>query len=366
MTTSKNKAVLLLADGTFFNGFAVGKIGTTTGEICFNTGLTGYQEIYTDPSYSGQIIVHTNVHIGNYGAKNSDTESDSIQIAGMVCRNFASHYSRQMADQSLQSYFETNHLVGIEGVDTRALVQHIRNKGAMNAIISSETDDLSILQDKLNQVPSMEGLELSSRVTSAEFYTEGEPTSAIRVAVLDYGVKSNIVDCLVERGAYCGIFPAQSTLKEILDFAPNGVMLSNGPGDPATMDYAVDTIKSLLDMQMPIFGICLGNQLLGRACGMQTFKMHNGHRGMNHPVLNHITGLSEVTSQNHGFSLVDLPSDAVEVTHKNLNDGTIEGIRVKNKPAFSVQYHPESSPGPHDSRYLFDDFIRMMTENSVK
>jgi carbamoyl-phosphate synthase small subunit len=363
MTTSKNKAVLLLADGTFFNGFAVGKIGTTTGEICFNTGLTGYQEIYTDPSYSGQIIVHTNVHIGNYGAKKSDTESSKIQIAGMVCRNFASHYSRNMADQSLQAYLEENELVGIEGIDTRALVQHIRNKGAMNAVISSEIADVSALKALLDAVPSMEGLELSSRVTTDSFYTSGNPDAPLRVAVLDYGVKGNIVDCLVARGAFCGVFPAHSTLEELLGFNPDGVMLSNGPGDPATMDYAVATIKSLLDRNMPLFGICLGNQLLGRACGMDTFKMHNGHRGMNHPVLNHLTGLSEITSQNHGFSLVDVPSDQVEITHKNLNDGTIEGIRVKGKPAFSVQYHPESSPGPHDSRYLFDDFIQLILNN---
>ena len=363
MTIAKNKATLLLEDGTYYKGFAIGKIGTTTGEICFNTGMTGYQEIYTDPSYFGQILVHTNVHIGIYGAADLEVESDSIKIAGMVCKDFPSHFSRNLADKSLQDYFIENGLTGIEGVDTRALVQNIRDKGAMNAIISSEIESLDELKAELAKVPSMAGLELSSKVTTEKFYTVGSQSAPIRVAVLDYGVKKNIVRCLEERDVFCGVFPARTSFEEIKKFNPDGIMLSNGPGDPATMEYAIETVKKILDARIPTFGICLGNQLLGRACGMETFKMHNGHRGLNHPVKNLVTGLSEITSQNHGFSLENKPNDRIEVTHINLNDNTIEGIKVKDRPAFSVQYHPESSPGPHDSRYLFDDFISLIKKH---
>lgn len=366
MSLLKTQATLLLEDGTFFKGYAVGKIGTTVGEICFNTGMTGYQEIYTDPSYYGQIIVHTNVHIGNYGANDMEVESDSIKISGMVTRNFASHYSRKMADKSLQDYFIENGLTAIEGVDTRAIVQHIRSKGAMNAIISSEINDIEELKKILKQAPSMDGLELSSKVTTQSFYTVGNPNAKYKVAVLDYGVKKNIVRCLEERDIFCGVFPADASFEDVMNFKPQGIMLSNGPGDPGAMDYAVDTIKKFLDIEIPIFGICLGNQLLGRACGLKTFKMHNGHRGLNHPVKNLETGLSEITSQNHGFSLSSEMNEKVEITHINLNDNTVEGIRVKNKPAFSVQYHPESSPGPHDSRYLFDNFVELIKKQNFQ
>lgn len=360
MTSTKTPATLLLEDGTYFKGSAIGKIGTTRGELCFNTGLTGYQEIYTDPSYYGQILVHTNVHIGNYGTSEPEVESESVKIAGMVCRNFANHYSRKMADKSLQDYLVENQISGIEGIDTRGLVQLIREKGAMNGIISSETEDIETLKKWLQEVPSMKGLELASRVSTQKFYTVGNPSSQLKVAVLDFGVKKNIIRCLEERDIFCGVFPAQSSFQDIKQFNPDGIMLSNGPGDPESMDYAVKAVQEMLNAHIPLFGICLGNQILGRAVGLSTFKMHNGHRGMNHAVLNLKTGLSEITSQNHGFSLSNEPNDQVEITHINLNDQTIEGIQIKGKPAFSVQYHPESSPGPHDSRYLFDDFVTLM------
>lgn len=363
MTISKNKAVLLLEDGTIFKGFAVGKIGTTTGEICFSTGLTGYQELYTDPSFFGQILVQTFVHIGNYGVKNDEVESDNIQIAGLVCRNFASHYSRRMADKSLQEYFIEHGITGIEGVDTRAIVQHIRQKGSMNAIISSEILDINELKAKLAQVPSMAGLELSSKVTTQKSYTLGNESAPLRVAVLDYGVKKNILRNIVNRGVFCGVFPAKTSFEEILKFKPDGVMLPNGPGDPGTMDYAIKTVKQIMDANIPTFGICMGNQLLGQAYGLKTYKMNNGHRGLNHPVKNVQNGICEITVQNHGFALKNEPNDMIEVTHINLNDDTIEGIRIKGKPAYSVQYHPESAPGPHDSHYLFDDFISLMNAN---
>lgn len=358
--TNKKDAILMLQDGTWYKGKLIGKEGTTTGEICFNTGMTGYQEIFTDPSYYGQILIATNVHIGNYGTNSVEVESDGIKIAGLVCSTFSDTYSRKMGDWSVSQYFYDNNITGIEGVDTREIVRHIRNKGAMNAIISSEILDIQELKKTLDNVPDMDGLELSSKVTTEKFYTYGSDQAANRVAVLDFGVKKNILRCLEERNCYLGVFPAKATVEEILKFNPNGIMVSNGPGDPAAMPYAVETIKQLLEKNIPMFGICLGNQIIGRACGLETFKMHNGHRGLNHPVKNLQTGRSEITSQNHGFSLKNELNDLVEVTHINLNDNTVEGIRVKGKKAFAVQYHPESSPGPHDSRYLFDDFVQLM------
>ena len=358
-------AVLLLEDGTSFLGKAAGKIGTTSGEICFNTGMTGYQEIFTDPSYFGQILVTTNAHIGNYGTKDSETESDNIKIAGLICKNFTWQYSRQQADQSIQQYFESEGLVGISDVDTRAIVRHIRDKGAMNAIISSEILDLKKLEQKLKKVPNMKGLELASQVSTKEPYTIGEPDAALRVAVLDLGTKKNILNCLAERGCYLKVFPAKTSLEELKAFKPDGYFLSNGPGDPEPMDYAVATARAILEEDKPLFGICLGHQILALAMGLPTYKMHHGHRGINHPVKNVITGYCEITSQNHGFGVsadAIKSSDEIEVTHINLNDDTVEGIQIKGKKAFSVQYHPEASPGPHDARYLFDQFIKLMTE----
>ena len=359
----KFPAVLVLADGTVFKGTSIGKIGTTTGEICFNTGMTGYQEVFTDPSYFGQILVQTNVHIGNYGIHADEVESDAIKISGLVCKQFNVPFSRKSAGMSVQEYFTLNNIVGIADVDTRELVLHIRNKGAMNAIISAEDKTVEQLLAELNEVPSMEGLELSSKVSTPTTYYVGEESAAKRVAVLDFGVKKNILRSLAERGCYLAVYNGKSSFEELMKFKPDGIMLSNGPGDPATMEYAVNTVKTILEHNVPVFGICLGHQILAEANGISTFKMHNGHRGLNHPVKNLVTGTCEITSQNHGFSVRAEDVNKVphvEITHINLNDNTVEGIRIKGKKAFSVQYHPEAAPGPHDSRYLFDDFVKMM------
>lgn len=359
----KLPAVLLLEDGTVYHGKAAGKIGTTTGEICFNTGMTGYQEIFTDPSYFGQIMVTTNAHIGNYGIHDEEVESADIKISGLVCKNFNISYSRKMAETSIQDYFQDENIVGISDVDTRSLVRHIRDKGAMNAIISSEILDIEQLKAKLAAVPSMDGLELSSKVSTKEAYEYGDPNAKYKVAVLDLGVKKNILRSFDNRGVFAKVFPAKTSFAEMENFKPDGYFISNGPGDPAAMPYAIDTVKQILASDKPMFGICLGHQLLALANGIGTMKMFNGHRGLNHPVKNVIINHCEVTSQNHGFGVIQeevRKSDKVEITHINLNDQSIEGIRVKGKKAFSVQYHPESSPGPHDSRYLFDDFVKML------
>ena len=362
-TYIKLPAVLLLEDGTIYHGKAAGKIGTTTGEICFNTGMTGYQEIFTDPSYFGQIMVTTNSHIGNYGIHKEEVESESIKISGLVCKNFNIAYSRKQADSSIQDYFQDEHIVGISDVDTRSLVRHIRDKGAMNAIISSEILNIDELKQKLASVPSMDGLELSSQVSTKEAYEYGNKEAAKRVAVLDLGVKKNILRNFDSRGVFSKVFPAKTTFAEMEKWNPDGYFISNGPGDPSAMPYAIETVKAVLASNKPLFGICLGHQLLALANDIRTMKMFNGHRGLNHPVKNVIINHCEVTSQNHGFGVIpdDVHnSDKVEITHVNLNDQSIEGIRVKGKKAFSVQYHPESSPGPHDSRYLFDDFVAML------
>ncbi|MEZ4994783.1 MAG: glutamine-hydrolyzing carbamoyl-phosphate synthase small subunit [Saprospiraceae bacterium] len=360
-------ALLLLEDGSVFRGKAAGKIGTTTGEICFNTGMTGYQEIFTDPSYYGQLLVATNAHIGNYGTKKAETESGDIKIAGLICKNFTYQYSRQQADESIQEYFDGEGLVGISNVDTRAIVRHIRTKGAMNAIISSEILDVAELKKILAKVPPMEGLELASKVSTDKAYVYGSDNSGYRVAALDFGIKENILRCFLQRDCLVKVFPAKTSFEELKAWNPDGYFLSNGPGDPGAMDYAVETTKKILADEKPLFGICLGHQLLARAVDIPTYKMHHGHRGINHPVKNLITGHCEITSQNHGFGVspdaIRANEEKVEITHLNLNDDTIEGIRIKGKPAFSVQYHPEASPGPHDARYLFDEFIRLMAAN---
>lgn len=364
---NKQKATLLLADGTIFHGTLIGSNGTNGGEICFNTGMTGYQEIYTDPSYTGQIVVTTTSHIGNYGVIDSEVESDHPSIAGIVVNSFSEVFSRLDATGSLQDYLVNYGITGIADIDTRKLVRHLRSKGAMNAIISSEfEDDLAGLKAELNTIPDMNGLELSSQVSTDSPYFFGDESSAIKVACIDYGIKRNILRSLSERGVYCKIFPAKTTLAEMESWNPDGYFLSNGPGDPAVMEYAVNTTKDILATNKPLFGICLGHQILAEACGISTFKMHHGHRGLNHPIKNLLTGKSEITSQNHGFVVnrEDVEkSDIVEMTHVHLNDNTVAGIKLKNKPAFSVQYHPESSPGPHDSRYLFDDFISLINKN---
>ena len=359
-------AVLLLEDGTFFEGLAAGAIGTTSGEIAFNTGMTGYQEIFTDPSYYGQILVMAASHIGNYGTHPEEIESESIKIAGLVTKKFSENFSRKGADKSLQEYFERDGKVAIREVDTRALIRHIRNKGAMNAIISSEITDVEKLKEMMKNVPSMDGLELSSKVTTREAWDAGDPGSRFKVAVVDFGIKKNIVRCLVERGCFCRVFPMHTSLEEMEDWNPDGYMLSNGPGDPSVMKGSIDLVGQIVETGKPVFGICLGHQLIALQAGLKTVKMFNGHRGINHPVKNTETGKSEITSQNHGF-VVDLKSaeaaSNVVVTHLHLNDNTLAGMRRTDKPVFSVQYHPESSAGPHDSRYLFDQFISKLKES---
>lgn len=359
-------AVILLEDGTVFHGHAAGKIGTTIGELCFNTGMTGYQEVFTDPSYFGQILVMTNAHIGNYGIKNVDTESDSIKIAGVVIKNFTNNYSRPLADGSIQDYFEDEGLVGIGGVDTRAIVKKLRTDGSSNAIISSETTDIKTLKKQLAEAPKMKGLELASKVSTQEAYDFSDK-GTYKIAALDFGMKTNILRCFAERDCQVRVFPAKTSFEELKAWGADGFFLSNGPGDPSSMDYAVDTVKQILESNMPVFGICLGHQLLALAAGVDTYKMHHGHRGINHPVINLATTKCEITSQNHGFAVnpetLDKMSDVATITHRNLNDGTVEGLKINNKNAFSVQYHPESAPGPHDSRYLFDDFVQMIANS---
>ncbi len=363
MSNTQKPAILILEDGTIHHGKAFGLTGTTTGEVCFNTGMTGYQEVFTDPSYYGQVLIMNNVHVGNYGVAEQDVESDTVKIRGLIGRNLEEQYSRKIANGSLEQYLISNKIVGIEDIDTRALVTHIRTKGAMNCIISSEISDVEKLKEMLAGVPSMDGLELASLVSTTTPYEMGDPKSGVRIAVMDYGIKKHILQCMVDRGAFVKVHPAKTPVSELRAFNADGYFISNGPGDPAAMDYAIDTVKEVLKEDKPVFGICLGHQLLALANDIPTFKMHHGHRGLNHPVKNLVTGRCEITTQNHGFGVdpeAIRNSDQVEVTHVNLNDSSIEGIRVKGKPAFSVQYHPESTPGPHDSRYLFDEFIDMI------
>lgn len=365
----RKPAVLVLEDGKVFHGKAAGKIGIATGEICFNTGMTGYQEIFTDPSYFGQVMVTTNVHIGNYGVNDEEVESGKIQIAGLVCKRFNEVPSRKRSSGSLKDYFETQGIVAISDVDTRAIVRYIRDKGAMNCIISSEELDVEKLKAKLAEVPSMEGLELSSKVTTDKPYFYGSPDAKFRVAIFDTGVKRNILRSLAERNCYVQVFPLKTSLQEISKWKPHGFLISNGPGDPASMSEEIALVKGIIEQNIPTFGICLGHQLIAQACGITTYKMHNGHRGINHPVKNLITGKCEITSQNHGFSVREedvKKNKDIEITHINLNDNTIEGMRHKTRPVFCVQYHPEASPGPHDARYLFDNFVEMMEKVSSK
>jgi len=362
--SKRQKAILLLEDGRKFEGYAIGYSGITSGEICFTTGMTGYQEIFTDPSFAGQVVTMTNVHIGNYGVSNKENQSARVQIAGLIVRNFSDYYSRIQADASLQDYLVENRIVAIAGIDTRALVRHIRSKGAMNCVISTiDTEEKELIQ-KLSDTPSMAGCELASIVSTGEPYFYGDEHAALKVAVIDYGCKRNILECFAQRGCYLKVFPARTELSTIDAWEPDGYFLSNGPGDPAAMDYAIKSARKILDSNKPVFGICLGHQLLALAQGMKTEKLKYGHRGTNHPVLNTSTGLGEITSQNHGFgvvkdSLIGMETE-VEVSHYNLNDGSLEGLRWKNKRIFTVQYHPESSPGPFDSRYLFDEYIAML------
>lgn len=356
----RKKALVLLADGTIFYGKSIGIEGTATGEICFNTGMTGYQEIFTDPSYFGQIMVTANAHIGNYGVNDNEVESDGIKIAGLVVRNFSFEHSRVDSDGNLKDWFEKHNLVAISDVDTRALVSYIRDNGAMNAIISTEVDDIDALKAKLADVPSMEGLELASKVSTKEPYFVGDENSDIKIAALDIGIKKNILRNLAKRGAYIKVYPYNSSFEDLESWNPDGYFISNGPGDPEPLHEAQEVARQIIKRDLPLFGICLGHQVIALANGISTYKMHNGHRGINHPVINLLTGKGEITSQNHGFAINREETEAnedVEITHVHLNDQTVAGIRLKNKNCFSVQYHPEASPGPHDAEYLFDQFI---------
>lgn len=357
------KAVLILADGTTLFGNQEGANVTKIGELCFNTGMTGYQELFTDPSYFGQMLIMTSNHIGNYGIHPSESESNSPKIFGLICKEFSKKYSRKDGELDLKSYFEKWEVPAISDIDTRFLVRHIRKNGSMNAIISSDIENIEALKKQLSEAPSMKGLELASNVSTKEIYELGNKDAKYKIAVYDFGVKQNILNCFLERDCHLTIYPCKTPIEEIFSSKPNGIFLSNGPGDPASMDYAIKNVKVALDSNIPIFGICMGHQILALSLGATTYKLHNGHRGLNHPVLNLKNQKSEITSQNHGFG-VDIDSikniENIELTHINLNDDTVEGIRCKDKKAFSVQYHPESSPGPHDSRYLFDDFLNQL------
>ena len=354
-----NTAILLLNDGRLFKGKQLGHSGETTGEVCFNTGMTGYQEILTDPSYCSQIVTMTSPHIGNYGINEEDIESDKIQVSGFVVKEESLIASNWRSKASLNDYLKNNKIVGIQDIDTRALTRHIRDQGAMNGIISAIDSDVDSLSNKLKKVPSMNGLDLAKVVTTKRVYKWSE-TGRYKVAAIDYGIKRNILNMLADKECSVTVFPAETTAKQILDFNPDGVFLSNGPGDPGAVTYGIKMVKDLLGAK-PIFGICLGHQILSLALGAKTFKLKFGHRGINHPVKNLNTSIVEITSQNHGFAvdLQSLPKN-VTATHINLNDSTNEGIECKDLKAFSVQHHPESSPGPHDSRYLFDKFIKLM------
>jgi carbamoyl-phosphate synthase small subunit len=360
---ARKKAVLVLADGTIFHGKAIGNEGTAFGEVCFNTGMTGYQEIFTDPSYFGQLMVTTNPHIGNYGINADEMESDSIKISGLICKNFSYNYSRVDAEGSLEDFFNTHNLFAISDVDTRALVSYIRDNGAMNAVISTDVDDLERLKKQLLQIPQMEGLELASKVSTKEPYFYGDENASYKIAALDIGVKENILRNFAKRDAYIKVFPYNSTFEELSAWNPDGYFLSNGPGDPEPLAEAQILAKTIIDKNLPLFGICLGHQVIALANGVSTYKMHNGHRGINHPVKNLVTGKGEITSQNHGFAVNKQEAEAhadLEITHLHLNDDTVAGIAMKSKNCFSVQYHPEASPGPHDSSYLFDQFIQSL------
>jgi len=362
---TKDKAVVLLSDGTIFHGKSIGIKGTTTGEICFNTGVTGYQEIFTDPSYFGQIMLSTTAHIGNYGVHKEEVDSDGIKIAGLVCKNFSDSFSRPAAYASVKEYFEAHGLIAVSDVDTRALVSYIRDNGAMNAVISTDGKSIDELKEILAAVPSMNGLELASKVSTKEPYYFGNENASFRVAALDFGIKTNILRCLAERDCYVKVFPYNATLEELKAFNPDGYFLSNGPGDPKPLQNVVETAKQIIETNLPVFGICLGHQIIAMSQGINTYKMFNGHRGINHPIMNVLTGKGEITSQNHGFAVVreEVENHSnLEITHYHLNDNTVAGIRLKDKKVFSVQYHPESSPGPNDSKYLFDQFVSYMKE----
>ena len=359
--TKPRNALILLSDGTIFYGKSVANHeGTAFGEVCFNTGMTGYQEVFTDPSYFGQLMVTTNAHIGNYGVNNEEIESDSIKIAGLICKNFSYDFSRVAESDSLKNFLDQDNLFAISDVDTRALVSYIRDNGAMNAVISTKVDEIEGLKKQLADIPPMNGLELASKVSTKEPYFFGNENATYKIAALDIGIKKNILRNLAKRDTLIKVFPYNSKFEDLQEWNPDGYFLSNGPGDPEPLVEAREVAKEIIKRDLPLFGICLGHQVIALANGVSTYKMHNGHRGINHPVKNLITGKGEITSQNHGFAVNKEETEKnseLEITHLHLNDNTVAGIKMKNKNCFSVQYHPEASPGPHDSSYLFDEFI---------
>ena len=358
---SPKPAILVLENGLIFEGNAFGAYGTTSGELCFNTGMVGYQEILTDPSYCGQVVTMTYPHIGNYGINANYSESKSIQVSGFIVKEGSQHPSNYLSQSSITEYLEQHNIVGIQNLDTRAITRVIREEGSMNAIISSEILDPKILKKQLQTIPSMEGLNLIERVTCSKIYKYSKPKKTLfKIVAIDFGIKTNILRLLKKQGCEITVVPATITSDEIQKINPDGIFLSNGPGDPAAALDAIKCIQSLIG-NYPIFGICLGHQLLALALGAKTFKLKYGHRGCNHPVKNLETGKVEITSQNHGFAVTkdNLPLN-IKITHINLNDDTVAGISCPNINAFSIQYHPESCPGPNDSQYLFDHFIQLM------
>ncbi len=380
--TKQLNAALILANGQFFFGQGLGKIGRTQGELCFNTSITGYQEILTDPSYTGQIITFTAPQIGNVGVNQDDNESAQKFAAGLVLRDYPSKASNFRAEGDFNQWLAQNYLTGIAGIDTRAITSQIRNSGVVNALIiykeEGEEFDLPALIAEAQKIPSLKGQELASKVSvtqnenwtdfSYKYSAPKQQQSDVHIVVLDYGVKHNILNCFYELGVKLTVVNCKSSAEEILALNPDGVFLSNGPGDPdANALYTLPVIQKLLAEKLPIFGICMGHQLLALAAELKTFKMHQGHRGVNHPVKNLRSGKVEITTQNHGFCVVDenLPAN-VEITHRSLFDQTIEGLRLTDRPAFSVQYHPESSGGPHDSKYLFKEFLELIANERLK
>ena len=360
----RKKGLVLLADGTIFYGRSAGIDGTSYGEICFNTGVTGYQEIFTDPSYFGQIMVTTTSHIGNYGIKMSESQSKDIFISGLICKSFSSFNSRSNS-KSLKEWFKSNKLVTLCDVDTRALVRYIRDNGAMNAAITTEIEKIEDIKNNLNKFPVMDGLELASKVSTKKSYEYGNKDSKVRLAVIDLGIKKNILENFSKRGLFIKVFPYNTDFQEMLQFKPDGFFLSNGPGDPKPLTHVIETTKKILDKNYPLFGICLGHQVIALANGIETYKMFNGHRGINHPVLNLNTGKGEITSQNHGFAVdykTAVSNKSVKISHKHLNDQTVAGLEIKGKDCFSVQYHPEAGPGPNDGNYLFDEFLSKLNK----
>lgn len=373
----RTKAKLVLEDGKNYDCNSFGAAGETTGEIVFNTSMTGYQEILSDPSYCGQMIVMTYPLIGNYGVNAEDFESDKPYVRAFIVKELCSYPSNWRSDKSLDVLLQRHNIMGIEGLDTRAITRHIRTCGAMRAIISTKDLDVPSLLEKVKHSPSMAGANLVDEVTCNEAYTWNEANGKdwqflenvtkehkYTIAVYDFGVKRNILRKFVERGCRLHVFPSKTKAEEILKLNPDGVFLSNGPGDPEAVDYVIPEIRKLIGKK-PIFGICLGQQLAGIALGGHTYKLKFGHRGANHPVKNIETGVIEITSQNHGFTVdpKSLNEKEIELTHFNLYDGTLEGFRHKELPVFSVQYHPEASPGPHDSDYLFNKFMDSIEKN---